>query len=496
MKLSLAVAMLIGAVTPNEIDVPDANMVNFKLKLANPEEAERAHRKYNHALVDFYDALPKDGVYQKAMYAKGADLKATYTAWHAKTKLDMEYVDPDTFLDYFYDEGNKSQKKNETIAKKKAEEEAKKKAEDAKKKNNTDPKNDTAPKNDTKIVMAEKEDKDKKDVEVDAYPELVNLKNAGMAFDNHVQHSLEALAKGENNLYWQYLPDLEYTMVPMQKFTKKTFDNYVRVGAKHQGVKLAEYTAAVKAVQDARAAVKDHLENTPGLKMFFKDKVLFKNVFLRGFAKYEGCPSLEQFEDKLKKNPNNKFTPYLKKAAHYAASLKESDRIDFNKKFKTLLEVSKKWTLAGKALDASVREYNKKLADLGHDGWVPYGEFVEKSIQQRENMVKVYQKLMALNGKEEAAQKTAEEYQDKLNDEKNANIGLIILLILIVLGTVGGVTYCKMKKKACFAEKEEEAAEGGESDKTLFKKEVKSKTNKKNNKESLMPAFKVTDEQA
>lgn len=213
MKLSLAVAMLIGAVTPSEVDVPDVEMVNFKLKLANPEEAERAHRKYNHALVDFYDALPKDGLYQKAMYAKAADMKATYTAWHAKTKLDMEYVDPETFLEYFYEEGNKSQKKNETIAKKKAAEDAKKNKTAGK--NDTVPvKNDTAPtKNDTKIVMADEEKK--KDPEVDAYPELVNLKNAGYAFDMHVQHSLAALAMSENKLYWQYLPDVALTMASM-----------------------------------------------------------------------------------------------------------------------------------------------------------------------------------------------------------------------------------------------------------------------------------------
>lgn len=63
----------------------------------------------------------------------------------------------------------------------------------------------------------------------------------------------------------------------------------------HYQPPVKEYNAAVKQLQDDRAKVKDMLTNTPGLKLFFTDKVEFKNVWLRGFAKFEGCPSKEQF---------------------------------------------------------------------------------------------------------------------------------------------------------------------------------------------------------
>lgn len=79
-------------------------------------------------------------------------------------------------------------------------------------------------------------------------------------------------------------------------------------------------------------------------------------VWLRGFAKFEGCPSKEQFEDKLKVNKNNQYTPFLKKAAGYMEKVKESDRLDFNKKFKAVLKLSGEWVQAGKVLDAKMVE--------------------------------------------------------------------------------------------------------------------------------------------
>ena len=90
-----------------------------------------------------------------------------------------------------------------------------------------------------------------------------------------------------------------------------------------------------------------------------------------------------------------------------------------------------------------------------------------------------------------AAEKEAAEYQKDVENEAKANIAVWVILVLLILATIGGVTYCKVQKKACFAEKDEAAAEGGENDKSVFKKQ-----NKKHTKESLMPAFKVTEEQA
>ena len=112
-------------------------------------------------------------------------------------------------------------------------------------------------------------------------------------------------------------------------------------------------------------------------------------------------------------------------------------------------------------------------------------------------MGQVYMALQKLNSKENAAQKEAQDYQKDVTKENQANVAIWVILVLAILGTIGGVIYCKTQKKACFAEKEEEAAEGGETDKTLFKKEVKSKnSHKKHTKESLMPSFKVAEEQA
>lgn len=73
---------------------------------------------------------------------------------------------------------------------------------------------------------------------------------------------------------------------------------------------------------------------------------------------------------------------------------------------------------------------------------------------------------------------------------------MIIILVLLALLSIGGVVYCKVAKKCCFAEKEEGEegvqAEGGVSDKALFKKSKKNKTQK----DALIPSFQVADEQA
>lgn len=105
--------------------------------------------------------------------------------------------------------------------------------------------------------------------------------------------------------------------------------------------------------------------------------------------------------------------------------------------------------------------------------------------------------LQKLNSMENKAQKEAQDYQKDVTKENQANVAIWVILVLAILGTIGGVVYCKTQKKACFAEKEEEAAEGGETDKTLFKKEVKSKnSHKRHTKESLVPSFKVAEEEA
>merc|ERR1719326_2084999 len=81
-------------------------------------------------------------------------------------------------------------------------------------------------------------------------------------------------------------------------------------------------------------------------------------------------------------------------------------------------------------------------------------------------------------------------------DEPAGSAAGIIIGVLAAVVAVGGVSYCYCKKKMCFAEKEE-SNEGGETDKTVYKQEVKSKnSHKRHAKESLMPSFQVADEQA
>lgn len=104
-----------------------------------------------------------------------------------------------------------------------------------------------------------------------------------------------------------------------------------------------------------------------------------------------------------------------------------------------------------------------------------------------------------MNSNEEKAIKEATKYQKDVDEDEKTNSAIWVVIILALLTTCGSVTYCKMSKKCCFAEKDDAALanEGGESDRSLFKKEVKSKnSHKKHSKESLMPAFKVTEEQA
>jgi hypothetical protein len=124
------------------------------------------------------------------------------------------------------------------------------------------------------------------------------------------------------------------------------------------------------------------------------------------------------------------------------------------------------------------------------------GKFVTEAITQRSEMFKVWKSLQSLNGKEEKAIKEAAKFQKDVKKEEQANMGIWITVAILLVATVGGVCVCKSKKTCCFADKDEVSAEGGMSDKTLFKKEVKSKkTQRKAAKESLMPAFKVVDEE-
>ena len=73
-----------------------------------------------------------------------------------------------------------------------------------------------------------------------------------------------------------------------------------------------------------------------------------------------------------------------------------------------------------------------------------------------------------------------------------AVVGVIVGLVVVGLG----VGYCKYTNRFCF-KKDDDPKEGGDADKNVYKKEVKSKnSHKRHAKESLMPSFKVSEEEA
>lgn len=85
------------------------------------------------------------------------------------------------------------------------------------------------------------------------------------------------------------------------------------------------------------------------------------------------------------------------------------------------------------------------------------------------------------------------------DDDKETTGGSPVGIIIGVIAgaaVIGGVTFCYCKKMCCFKPAEEGAGnEGG--DKDLFKSEIKSKSShKRHTKESLMPSFKVAEEEA
>lgn len=85
---------------------------------------------------------------------------------------------------------------------------------------------------------------------------------------------------------------------------------------------------------------------------------------------------------------------------------------------------------------------------------------------------------------------------DPATKEEGGSMGAVVGVIvgLVVVGL--GVGYCKYTNKFCFS-KEDDPKEGGDADKTVYKKEVKSKnSHKRHAKESLMPSFKVAEEES
>lgn len=434
------------------------------------------------------------------------DVKETYAAWHAKTNKDMAYVDSESFQEFFEKEKAASVKRNETIkaeeeaAKKKAEEEAAKK-EDAEKPAEEEDKpaeeeekpaeEEEKPAEEEESLAAVKEDKKPKEY---AWAELDNLHNAGVAFDDSVQNSVMNLAAGELKLAGKFYPEIVAKLV---EDGDEGVEGYKSI-AEHSEVPIEEYSAAVLAVQKAKFDFITLMNTKDGLKQFKADPN-FKAVYLRAIARFKGIPSQTEMEERLKmhQNPDDKFTPFLKTAVDYIKAISEPDRLEANKLFGVILDKIGEWAKAGKAMDDKLLDV-KKTMEIHHTGQVVQdaGAHVTDAITQRRQLYKVWKALGNLNEIEEVAMAEAAKYQKQVDDENKANVALIIILVLLALLSIGGVVYCKVAKKCCFAEKEEGEegvqAEGGVSDKALFKKSKKNKTQK----DALIPSFQVADEQA
>lgn len=244
-------------------------------------------------------------------------------------------MDVDTFNKYYDEQKAKSAKKNETA---KAEE---------KKPKEEEPK----PKEEELILEGEEEPKEKKEEpkkeSKDAWPELDDLKNAGVAFDSHIQMALANLGQGELKQSGIFYPAAIKAMEADGNFAG--LEAYKSIVAKDK-VPVEDFEKATKAVQDAKVAAVTMLKTTTGLKDFYEDKN-FKTVYIRVFAKFEGVPSLEGLEAKLKEHPNDKFTPFIKNAIKYTKEISPTDHKKFNELFKNVLVTAKEWAAKGIELD-------------------------------------------------------------------------------------------------------------------------------------------------
>lgn len=194
--------------------------------------------------------------------------------------------------------------------------------------------------------------------------------------------------------------------------------------------------------------------------------------------------------------------------------LKEDDRKAYDDALNDLIEKTATFMTKANALDGEVKTAGDKIKEDASDEKKDLKKKALTAVEHRTTLSKV---SGALNNLAEAQKKQeagddskdgddsdADDTKLKEDDDKDKSSGGgaagIIIGVIAAVGALGGVGYCYYKKKCCFAPKEEEdkgAAEGGQTDKKLYKKEVKSNNaHKRHAKEALIPAFKVADEQA
>lgn len=188
-------------------------------------------------------------------------------------------------------------------------------------------------------------------------------------------------------------------------------------------------------------------------------------------------------------------------------AVSEDDRKEFDDKFGEMINKVAAFMKKSNTLDNEIKALDETIA--GDDKATKALKKVSKKalapVQHRETLRKVASSLATLNEEKVKVDKTdlhqkggngSGDDGDGGSKDEGGSMGAVVGVIvgLVVVGL--GVGYCKYSGKFCFA-KEDDPKEGGDADKTMYKKEVKSKnSHKRHAKESLMPSFKVAEEES
>lgn len=223
----------------------------------------------------------------------------------------------------------------------------------------------------------------------------------------------------------------------------------------------------------------------------------FKNWYFPALVAKKEMPPIEKLK-KMADEDKDKANEVVQDAYKILKDLKEEDLKKFNEMWKKVLDEVKVLGGVAKKLDESLTAY----ADAYKGEFKESNEYAMGPVTERKQLYKVFESLQAFKVSAKKAADEADDYQqDKKNEEKvKSNIG-VILLVLVLLAGCCAVGVCKWQGMCCFKEeKEDMQQEGGEpvkSDRKIFKKEVKSKnSHKRHVKESLVPAFKVAEDEA
>lgn len=188
-------------------------------------------------------------------------------------------------------------------------------------------------------------------------------------------------------------------------------------------------------------------------------------------------------------------------------AVSEDDRKDFDDKLGEMINKVAAFMKSSNTLDAEIKALDESIAedDKASKTLKKVSKKALAPVQHRETLRKVASSLATLNEEKVKVDKTdlhqkgdgsgSDDDGGKTKEEggsMGAVVGVIVGLVVVGLG----VGYCKYSGKFCFA-KEDDPKEGGDADKTVYKKEVKSKnSHKRHAKESLMPSFKVAEEES